>query len=68
MTGRVVSFDTSRGLGVIEGEDRSRYGFHCTQIADGSRAVSVGAQVFYTVAPGVLGAWEATRVAVMSSG
>lgn len=68
MTGRVVSFDAPRGLGVIEGEDGSSYRFHCTQIADGSRSVPVGARVVYAVAAGALGSWEATRVAVMSSG
>jgi cold shock CspA family protein len=68
MTGRVVSFDAPRGLGVIEGDDGSRYGFHCTEVADGSRSVPVGARVVYDVAPGVLGSWEATRVAVTSSG
>jgi cold shock CspA family protein len=68
MTGRVVSFDAPRGLGVIEGDDGSRYGFHCTEVADGSRAVPVGACVTYVVVPGALGAWEAAGVTVTSSG
>jgi cold shock CspA family protein len=63
-----VSFDAPRGLGVIEADDGSHYGFHCTQVADGSRSVPVGARVVYDVAPGALGSWEATRVAVTSSG
>jgi cold shock CspA family protein len=66
--GRVVSFDEPRGLGVIEGDDGSRYGFHCTEVADGSRAVPEGVRVVYAVAPGVLGSWEATAIAVTSSG
>jgi cold shock CspA family protein len=68
MTGRVVSFDSPRGLGVIEGDDGSRHAFHCTEVADGSRSVPVGARVVYAVAPGVLGSWEATGIAVTSSG
>jgi hypothetical protein len=35
------------------------YPFHCTQIADGSRTVEVGAQVVFRVIPGRLGRWEA---------
>lgn len=68
MTGRVVSFDAPRGLGLIEGDDGSRYGFHCTQVADGSRSVPVGARVVYAIAPGALGSWEAAGVVVTSSG
>lgn len=64
-TGRVVSFDAARGLGVLERDDGRRLEFHCTQIADGSRAVPVGARVRYRVVPGSLGCWEAARIEVV---
>ena len=60
--GRVVEFDGARGLGVVEAADGTRLAFHCTQIADGSRDVIVGAEVLYEVVPGALGAWEASAL------
>jgi cold shock CspA family protein len=36
--------------------------FHCTSIADGSRTIAVGQHVRFTVVPGRLGRWEATRL------
>ena len=66
MFGRVTSgvtvwFDKHRGLGEVEA-DGTRYPFHCTQIADGTRDIPVGAQVEFTVAPGPLGRWEAVSI------
>jgi CspA family cold shock protein len=58
----VVGFDAHRGLGTIETTDGTRYDFHCTRIADGSRTVAVGAAVRFTVAPGMLGRWEADEI------
>lgn len=66
MRGRVVAFDEHVGLGEVEGEDGRRYGFHCTQIADGSRTVAVGADVAFDVVPGHLGRWEAAHLALFS--
>ena len=63
-TGRVVVFDAERGLGEIEEPDGTRRAFHCTQVADGSRTVPVGAVVRYVLVPSSLGAWEASEVAV----
>ena len=63
-SGRVVVFDVDRGLGEIEEPDGTRRAFHCTQIADGSRTVAVGATVRYVLVPASLGAWEASEVAV----
>lgn len=63
MTGRVVAFDVRRGLGEIESADGTRYPFHCTQIADASRTIALGAVVDFTVAPALLGRWEATHIA-----
>ena len=60
--GRVVSFDSRRGLGEIDGSDGRVYPFHCTQIADGTREIPVGAAVEFTVAPGPLGRWEAVAI------
>ena len=61
--GSVVAFDPRRGLGEIEEHDGTRRPFHCTQVADGSRTVPVGATVRYVLVPGSLGAWEASEVA-----
>lgn len=61
-TGRVVAFDEHRGLGTVEGDDGRPLDFHCTQIADRTRSVPVGATVRYVVVPGALGRWEAAAV------
>jgi len=61
--GKVESFDYDAGLGELRGEDGRLYPFHCTEIADGSRRIDVGAQVDFVVAPGHLGVWEARAVA-----
>ena len=61
MRGRVVEFDDAKGYGTVEGDD-GRFFFHCTAIADGSRTISVGAEVDYEVTPGHQGRWEATRL------
>jgi cold shock CspA family protein len=57
--GRVASFDPSRGLGAVDDDDGSSYGFHATAIADGSRRISVGTTVVFTVTPGHRGLYEA---------
>ena len=62
MNGVVVAFNEGRGLGEIEDEDGRRYPFHCTQIADGTRTIPVGAKVEFTVVPGLPGRWEATAI------
>ena len=59
--GRVVAFDEEKGYGTVRVEDpdgRELF-FHCTQIADGSRRIDVGATVTFEIAPGHLGRWEA---------
>ena len=60
--GRVLAFDSKRGLGEIQGNDDRVYPFHCTKIADGSREIPVGVAVEFTVAPGPLGRWEAVAI------
>ncbi len=72
LEGRVETFDEAVGLGEISasfasgpgGPDRpdavaGRYRFHCTQIADGSRTVAVGAPVRFRLLAGRDGRWEA---------
>lgn len=59
-TGRVVDFDTERGVGTVgSAEDGTTLFFHCTAIADGSRQIDPGSEVTYLVRPGHLGRWEA---------
>ena len=67
MRGKVVEFDEHVGLGEVEGEDGRRYGFHCTQIADGTRTIAVGTDVTFEVFPGHLGRWEAAYLATFAS-
>ena len=57
--GRVASFDAARGLGTVEDEEGTAYGFHSTAIADGTRRIEVGTPVSFTVAPGHGGQYEA---------
>jgi hypothetical protein len=64
-TGTVVEFDTERGRGVVQDASGARLDFHCTQVADGSRSVPVGATVRYAVVPGALGRWEAAAIEVV---
>ncbi len=59
--GRVGSFDADRGLGEIVSDDGRRYPFHCTEIADGSRTIAVGAAVRF-VELAKLGRHEASRI------
>jgi cold shock CspA family protein len=57
--GRVASFDATRGLGTVEDDEGTAYGFHATAIADGTRRIAVGTPVSFTVAPGHGGRCEA---------
>ncbi|MEY2565621.1 MAG: cold shock protein [Actinomycetota bacterium] len=62
MTGSVVDFDERKGYGAIRDDDGRELFFHCTQIADGTRTIAVGAAVTFDVVAGHLGRWEATQV------
>jgi cold shock CspA family protein len=62
LTGRVLAFDEDAGFGTVEADDGREFFFHCTQIADGSRTIAVGANVRFDIAAGHLGRWEARRV------
>jgi cold shock CspA family protein len=61
-TGQVSAFDEHRGLGEITAGDGVVYPFHCTEIADGTRTIAVGAPVAFEVVPGPLGRWEASEI------
>ena len=61
-TGVVEAFDEARGLGVIAGDDGEQLGFHCVQIADGSRTIPAGSAVRYRRIAGHLGRYEAADI------
>ena len=46
--GSVVAFDADAGLGTVRSDDGSEYLFHCVEIADGTRAIEVGATVQFS--------------------
>ncbi len=60
--GIVADFDEHVGLGTVTGDDGGTYPFHCTQIADGSRTIPVGAPVEYSLVAAHGGRWEAVQV------
>lgn len=62
MVGVVTSFDREVGLGEVTSSDGAVYGFHCIEIADGSRDIAVGTAVSFMLI-GKLGRFEAARVA-----
>ncbi len=72
LVGMVTAFDAEVGLGEVEpaaepGHEghlvgrpqATRYRFHCTQIADGTRRIEAGAVVSFRLLPGRDGQWEA---------
>jgi cold shock CspA family protein len=60
--GAVADFDEHKGYGTVRASDGGEYFFHCTQIADGTRTIAVGAAVTFDLQPGHLGRWEATAL------
>jgi cold shock CspA family protein len=62
--GTVRSFDERRGVGEIEGDDRTTFAFHCTAVTDGSRRIAAGTPVEFEVVAGLPGRWEATAIEV----
>lgn len=62
MRGVVREFDEATGLGVVESDDATRYPFHCTQIADGTRTIATSTTVTFDVVPGHQGRWEAAGI------
>ncbi len=59
--GTVASFDEQVGLGTIDGADGVEYGFHCIEIANGSRTIAAGAEVSFDLLA-KLGRWEAANI------
>ena len=62
LVGTVVEYDEHAGFGWLEAHDGRRLWFHCTQIADGTRTIEVGAKVHYDVVPGHRGLMQAVRI------
>lgn len=62
MQGTVAEFDEPKGYGTVRSDDGQSFFFHCTQIADGTRVIEVGAVVQFDVVAGRLGRWEAASV------
>lgn len=60
--GEVAAFDDHVGAGTVLDAAGSRWPFHCTSIADGSRTIAAGTAVTFRVAPGPAGL-EAVAVA-----
>jgi len=68
LIGRVASYDAGRGLGTVAAGDDGLvhvhpvHTFHCTAIADGSRAIEVGTRVAFVLVAGLGGVLEARAV------
>ncbi len=60
LRGTVTAFDSAVGLGTIAGPDGD-VGFHCIEIADGTRDIAVGTEVTFDLLP-KLGRWEAASI------
>lgn len=62
MNGIIEEFDEVTGLGAVRAGDGSRFAFHCTRIADGTRTIEEGLRVTFDVVAGHHGRWEAAAV------
>jgi len=62
LTGTVAAFDEAKGYGTLRADDGRDLFFHCTQIADGTRTIPVGANVAFEVVAGRNVRWEATDI------
>lgn len=58
-TGQVTRFDDPAGFGTVTTDEGDEHFFHCTAIADGTRAIEIGARVDFSVVAGRQGRWEA---------
>jgi len=65
--GVVSEFDEPRGLGAVVADDGSRFAFHSTQVADGSRRIDVGASVVFYVVAGHVGRFEARQLTALQA-
>ena len=55
-------FDEAAGLGTVTADDGAVYGFHCTQIADGTRTIAVGTWICFDVVAWHRGRYEAVAL------
>jgi cold shock CspA family protein len=62
LTGVVTAFDHAAGFGTVTADDGTPFFFHCTQIADGTRAIDVGRRVCFDVVPWHRGRYEAMNI------
>ena len=62
MRGTVAEFDEPKGYGTVRTTDGRDLFFHCTQIADGTRTIPLGATVEFEVVAGHKGNWEAADI------
>jgi cold shock CspA family protein len=60
-SGTVTELDEHKGWGTVTATDGVEWFFHCTQIADGTRTIAVGAAVTFEPLAR-LGRFEATVV------
>jgi cold shock CspA family protein len=51
LSGEVVDFDGTKGLGTVRGENGVDYLFHVIEITDGTRTVELGQQVRFQPLP-----------------
>lgn len=61
-SGVVHEFSLETGLGRIDSADGRSFGFHLTQIADGTRTIALHTHVGFDVVAGRLGQWEAINI------
>ena len=62
LPGVVTAFDDAVGLGEVRSADGRRYGFHCIEIADGTRTIDVGQVVTFRQLAR-FGTWQAADIA-----
>jgi cold shock CspA family protein len=62
LEGTVESFDVDQGWGYVVAADGTRYFFHCTAVADGSRTIEPATPVSFDIQPGHRGQWEARQI------
>jgi hypothetical protein len=60
--GTIEAFDAERGLGVLRSVHDVDFGFHCVDIADGTRRIAVGANARARRSVGRLGHDEVTVI------
>ena len=68
MTGTVTDFDDAAGLGTITADDGTRFAFHCTAIADGTRTIAPGTDVDFETRPARNGSYEASAIQPRGAG